>query len=71
MSGLGKLFLKKTDQKWKINVKMPHVNKKQLARKQIFGQFPAEKMRAAINKISESDNIDVLTPLLKNLRFSK
>ena len=42
MNGLEKLFRKKSDPKnektVKIKVKLPHVNKKQLARKQIFVQ---------------------------------
>ena len=42
MSELGEPFLKKSDKKIekKIKVKMPHVNKKPLARKRIFVQTP-------------------------------
>ena len=43
MSEMGKPFLKnqmKTLEKEKIGVKMPHVIKKQIARKQIFVQTP-------------------------------
>ena len=44
MNGLGKLFRNKSDQKIekpvKIEVKLPHVNKKSLARKRIFVQTP-------------------------------
>ena len=44
MNGLGKPFRKKSDPRnrktVKIEVKFPHVNKKPLARKQIFVQTP-------------------------------
>ena len=44
MSELGKPFPKESEQKFKkleINVKMPHMNKKLQARKQIFVQTPS------------------------------
>ena len=50
MNGLGKPFRKKPIQKIektvKIKVKLPHVNKKPLARKQIFVKFRAKNFHA-------------------------
>ena len=69
MNGLGKRFRKKIDQKIekktvKIGVKLPHVNKKPIARKLIFVQTPfshSTKIRAKI--------IHAAKPLAFSLHF--
>ena len=68
MNGLGKLFRKKSDKKnrktVKIKVKLPHVNKKPLARKRIFVQTPFSHSTLKL----EQKTLRRKTPLTKKPR---
>ena len=68
MNGLGKPFRKKSDaknrKKIKIKMKLPHVNKKPLARNRIFVQTPFSHSTSKLEqKISRRETTRFFAPL--------